>query len=539
MRFESISHRQLPYTDLFRDYADSHHGTGPFFACRHRYEDLRKTVLSFKYDGDRDMLTRLLHSYHIDCGVGESNRTGLQALAGEEAVTITTGQQLGFYGGPLFAVYKILSTIYLSDKLTRDTGRKVIPVFWLADEDHDYEEIAEVLLPRNKKMERIRHAGSGNIGHAAGHIILGESFRDFRRKVHEMLPQTDFKNELFDLLDSCYEPGKSIRTAFAQLVSSLFSHHGLIVAGSNHAGIKRHVSACIRQAISDRAEIQRLLEEQSGKIAKDYHQQVTITDSLLFWHDPKEGRVRLDCQDGIWERAPGIRFSTSGLVNLAEENPAAFSPNVFLRPVIQDTLLPNIAYVGGPAEVAYHAQMKPLYGHFGMNAPFLACRLTATLMEPSVGRYLKDLPFEFPDYAMRREDLESQYVRSLEDASVENRFSEWKSRVDQLTEEMLQKLDIRDPGLLKAASAATKEHCKSIERLENKWKKSIKQKEEVQIKRIGRIKDSLFPMDMLQERAVSFIYYMNKYGTGIWTEMLESLKKENPPLFTDHWLVEL
>jgi bacillithiol synthase len=534
---KKLDFRDLPLSKLFCDYIQNNEAISGYFAQSHTYTNLKKAVDSYHGRHNRAEAARVIAEFNKPFlevqGVDELADT----LAREDTVTITTGQQLSLFGGPLYTVFKTISTIQLARSLSRDTGKNVIPVFWLADEDHDFDEIAVLSIPAGNEIRRITLPCDTCARHAAGKIRVDKAFDDFRSEVYETLHRTDFHPQLTALLDEAYAPDRSYREAFATLLSRLFSHHGLIFAGSNHAPAKKLASESIRKAIANADIIRKTLIGQSDRIARQYHQQVQVTDSLLFWHDDEQGRVRLRHENDRWETDSGLSVTTGELLDLLEREPERFSPNVFLRPLIQDHLLPNAAYVGGPAEIAYYGQMKPLYELFGMEMPFIAARMSATLAEPAVQRFLDELPFGFTDFNKRLEDLEQHFLRTHGHPELDDLFEKWANRVEALTGEMTSEIGMDDPGLQKHAFSITREHVKSIEKLKKKMLNAIRQKEDVHVNRIRKAKHSLFPSDRLQEREIAFIYYMNKFGMDIWDRLLEQLDEEGANLFDSHYLI--
>ncbi len=541
MDIEQLDFRNLPYSGLFCDYIDRTDGIVPFYSRKHTYDDLKDAVSSYRFKGDRKKMADLIAGFNsgISDHISEGELAGI--LADENTVAVTTGQQLSLFGGPLYTVYKTMTVIHLANRLTRDTGRNVVPVFWLADEDHDFEEISAAVMPERQDVKKITLSCDACAYHAAGSIRVDEGFEQFRRKVYESLQPTDFHEQLVSLLDEAYASGRTYRDAFGTLLSRLFSRHGLILAGSNFRQAKEYSSNCIRKAIHHADEIQTILTEQSQRLGGSYHQQVQVTDSLLFWHDDEHGRVRLKHEDGVWQRKPGISFTRDELLELLEKEPERFSPNVFLRPILQDTILPNAAYVGGPAEIAYYGQMKPVYDLFDMGMPFIAGRMSATLVEPAVQRFLGELPFGFTDFLKRFEDLEQHYLRTHGNSDLDKHFETWKEQVDALTSKMVVEAGIADPGLRKHAKAITKEYNKSIDKLKKKMVNVIRQKEEVQTNRIRKVKSALFPNEKLQEREISFIYYLNKFGMDLFDRLLKQLSEQDEefPLFTKHHIIKL
>jgi bacillithiol synthase len=536
---DHLDFETLPFSQLFLDYLEKSDNLSDFYSFGHSYEELKQAVTSYQMSADHKSAARIMARFN-EPFLGGQTVSGLsEILSDDNTVTITTGQQLSLFGGPLYTVFKTISTIHLARVLSRDTGRRVVPVFWLADEDHDFDEIAVVSIPERNSLAKITLPCESCARHAAGSIRVDGSFEPFRSEVYNSLAPTDFHEQITKLLDDSYMSGRSYRESFGILLARLFGKHGLIFAGSNFTDAKQHASGCLRKAVAAAGDIGPALSGQSKRLGDTYHQQVQVTDSLLFWHDDEHGRVRLRHENGRWETDSGLSMPADELLRRLDEDPARFSPNVFLRPLIQDTLLPNAAYVGGPAEIAYYGQMKPLYELFGMKMPYIAARMSATLVEPAVQRSLAELPFDFPDYARRLEDLEQHYLRKHGNPELDGHFESWKSRVDHLTSEMTDTIGIDDPGLQKHALAITREYGKSIDKLKKKMVNVLRQKEQVQVNRIHKVKHALFPDDHLQEREISFIYYMNKFGTDIWDRILGQLEEEDGRLFDRHHIIRL
>lgn len=534
---EKFDFGDLPMSRLFSDFIRNADEVSSFFNGGHTYENLRNTVASYVSKKNRLEAARVIAECNKPYPGGRNTEELAALLTREDTVTITTGQQLTLFGGPLYTIFKTITAIQLARSLCRDTGKNVVPVFWLADEDHDVEEVSAVSVPEGLGIRQIRHTYESGARHAAGRIRVDDTFEKFRNDFYMALQPSDFRSQIISLLDEAYKPGRSFRDAFALLLSKLFSHHGLVFAGSNSAEVKKYAAGCLRKAIENPEQIRDVLRTQSDRMASRYHQQVQVADSLLFWHDDAHGRVRLKHNNGHWHTSSGLSATSDQLLDLLEKEPERFSPNVFLRPLIQDTLLPNAAYVGGPAEIAYHGQMKPLYDLFDMEMPFVAARMSATLAEPAVERFLTELPFGFADYHSRFEDLEQHYLRSHGNPELDGLFDEWVHRVDELTVKMADQMGMEDPGLRKHARAITRDHIKSIEKLKKKMVNAIRQREEVQINRIRKVKHSLFPNDRLQEREVAFLYFMNKFGMDIWDRLLEQLDDEGIKLFEHHYFI--
>ncbi|MEX2362665.1 MAG: bacillithiol biosynthesis cysteine-adding enzyme BshC [Balneolaceae bacterium] len=334
-----------------------------------------------------------------------------------------------------------------------------------------------------------------------------------------------------------YTPGKTHAQAFAGLIDSWFSGHGLLVAGSNHPEIKKILAADFHKSITKADEIYDAIETKSAEMEKIFHRQVANGDSNLFYFSEKEGRVKIH-KDGIGWKAGNLSWSTSELLDDIEDNPQNYSPNVFLRPVIQDKLLPTLGYVSGPGELAYYGQMKDLYAEFELEMPVIFPRLCATIIESGISRIIEKLPFQVHEYSKRVEDLESEFIERTNTVDLDVVFKSWKSKLEEAAENPLEVISKIDPTLDGTIGKTVAGFESELDKLLGRVHRSIKQQEETQIKRIEKIKVNLFPDGGLQERAVSPIYFMNKYGLDIWDILLKEMEKKGLDLRRHH-LVEL
>jgi len=210
---------------------------------------------------------------------------------------------------------------------------------------------------------------------------------------------------------------------------------------------------------------------------------------------------------------------------------------VFLRPLLQDNLFPTLGYAAGPGELAYYGQMKQVYNLFESDMPVIFPRLSATFIEPAINRIIDELPFEFSEYSQRIEDLDAAYVDRSEKIDIEDLFSEWKQKVKQIASLKKEKVAEVDQTLNGAAGKATAVYFGELDKLKGKVYRAVKQQDQTQLNRIRKIKQNLYPGGNLQERSVAAIYYMNKFGLGIWDNLLASL--DEGETFDQHKLVEL
>lgn len=532
MTKEECSFQQLPFSKLFNTYTSEYEKLSEFYTANPFNDaEVKQRIERIGELKNRSLIADAFKEYHAYLGIELSQASQLEKFRKDDALVFVTGQQLGVYGGPLFTIYKTITSILLARKWEKELGRPVVPVFWLADEDHDFEEIASIGIPENDSFSKPGLSESGN-GMPVSVQAVSDSIKEFRESVKELLFDTDFSEDMWSKLDGFYQPGKTHVQSFAQLIDFLFAEEGLLIVGSNTDSLKGIVKDIFTNAVTNASEVQKALEEQSVRLENKFHRQVVVGESNLFYLDSEKGRVKLDRSGSDW-KVGSITMSEEKLVKLIEANPGKFSPNVFLRPVVQDAILPTIGYVAGPGELAYYGQMKELYPLFGLEMPVIYPRLSATLIESGVERIMEKLPFEFSFYNQRIEDLESAYVEHAKTKDVEKMFSMWKDEISGSSDYPVNFIKQIDPTLEGTVGKVVAGFSNELDKLKGRVYRSIKQQEQTQLTRIHRIKIQLFP-DGLQERSVSPVYFMNKYGTSVWKELIQELGSEDIDLSTHH-----
>ncbi|MCC5913923.1 MAG: bacillithiol biosynthesis cysteine-adding enzyme BshC [Balneolaceae bacterium] len=541
MDFKPYPFERLHFSKLFKDYSTQNSNLLSFFESNPFDEDaVKKHAEEISFMGDRKRSAEAILAFNSSRTLSSQTRKNIDLLAEPESLVVATGQQSTLLGGPFFTVYKAMTAIILSERYRKVLDLPVVPVFWLADEDHDYEEVASLTI---KNRNHVFETGLSEIDGVprVSEVAIDSEVTELKQKVRESLPDTDFSDELWSLINRWYKGGETITSSFAGLMNDLFGKYGLVIAGSNSDEIKELVKPVIQKSISDADSIQNALEQQSKKLEESgYGRQVVVQSSNLFYIDEDGDRLKLNREGEKWhaDRVDGSRlhFTSAELISEADQIPNRFSPNVFLRPVIQDRLLPVLAYVGGPGEIAYYAQMKQLYPQFGQKMPVIAPRFSATVIESGVSRVMDQLPFEFHEYGERIEDLNSKFIKQADTPDVETIFREWKSEASNLADRMKPRIAEIDPTLEGTAGKVSAGFLNELDKLKGKVYRSIKQQESVQLKRIERICQSLYPGGGLQERELAWIWLANKYGVSIFDEILEGWRSASPD---HHQLISL
>tara|TARA_R110000868_G_scaffold37111_1_gene131262 strand:- start:479 stop:2089 length:1611 start_codon:yes stop_codon:yes gene_type:complete len=526
------SFQQLPFSKLFNTYVEDFSILSDFYTVNpFNNESVKTKADTIDKSENKKEFIKGLDEYHRYLGISKDQKRQLSKFSEEDSLVIVTGQQLGVYGGPLFTVYKTITTILLARKWEKELGKPVVPVFWLADEDHDFEEIASIGIPDYDAFRSIGLKQESN-GQPVSVQQIQATIKEFTQNVKSGLPETDFTDALFTMLEEYYSEGKSHVQAFAQLINSWFAGEGLLIVGSNFEPIKRLLAETFSKSISKSDEIFKSLNLKSVELDKEFHRQVVVSESNLFYLDPSQGRLKLEKNNDTWI-AGSLTLSEEKLVSMIEKNPENFSPNVFLRPVIQDKLLPTLGYVAGPGELSYYGQMKNLYPIFDLEMPIIFPRLSITFIESGIERIMEKLPFEMCSYNQRIEDLVAAYVDQTNTKDIEGVFSNWKDAITEIAENPNEFIKEIDPTLEGTTGKVVAGFSNEIDKLKGKVYRSLKQQEQTQLNRIAKIKSQLFP-NGLQERSVTPIFFMNKYGNEIWTNILKDFEKEDLDLTVHH-----
>jgi bacillithiol synthase len=534
---KAISWETLPSSKIYKGYlSGDSHIRALFQHQPFEFSDLPTQI--GHHTIDPKIRAELLREYNQMFDLSDEQQKSLDLLALPETTCIVTGQQLSLFGGPLYTFFKISTTILLARHLSKEHSRNIVPVFWLADEDHDFEEIATISLPKGAHLEHISIDDHLGLAPPVSERILPQHIDAIIRQCFEHLGQTDFSDSLKRLISKTYQVGKTYREAFGDLINEVFGKYGLILAGSHHPSIKKALIPKLLQSVEHPTEIEVALRDQSLLVEKITHPQAAISDSILFYLHPEHqnARLRIKRFDTHWRSDPNLEWSDEQLRDEILHHPEHFSPNVFLRPLLQDTLLPTLAYVAGPGEIAYYAQMKQLYAFFGQTMPRIYPRHSATIIEPGIARILSELPFSFQDYQQRIEVLEKEYLSKEAVFQADSFSREWIKHVREQSTPFIDEISGHDASLQASAQKVMAEFEESVDRLTQKVVRSLKQKEQTSLNRISKVKNALFPDDSLQERSIAGVYFMNKYGLDFWDRIIEHFEKIEP---TEHHLVEL
>jgi bacillithiol biosynthesis cysteine-adding enzyme BshC len=451
------------------------------------------------------------------------------------SVAIVTGQQAGLFGGPLYTLLKAVTSIQLARKISREHGVPAVPVFWVDAEDHDWNEIrsAQILDAGFSLVDITLGALPGAGSEPVGRLVLDGSVESAIAALETHLAPTDFTRDVTSLLRQRYRAGTRVGAAFAGLLDDLLGSEGLVVFESDDPAVKPLVADLFVRELDQPCQTTRLAREAGALMSSLGHapQVEPADDSVALFHVNQGVRRGIKRQGEAFVIGDVTR-SADELKAEAKANPERFSPNVLLRPLVQDRLFPTACYVAGPSELAYQAQLGGIYREFGVEPPLLYSRASATILDSAAARFLErsGLPLEAlqaQDESALNKLLEAQLPPGLDraladsDAAFADRLGALKPLVATI-----------DPTLAGAVDTTIDKMRDTLKTLNNKVIQAAKRKDETLRRQFTRTRALAFPGGAPQERALGVVFFLNRYGLGLGQRLLDLL-----PLETDHHYV--
>jgi bacillithiol biosynthesis cysteine-adding enzyme BshC len=527
-----------PLSPLFLDYLAGRPSAVPFLGEDGYDLDALKAAAdrAVTLTRDRESLAAALARQQEERGAERAARSA-RSLAGKDAVAVVTGQQAGLFGGPLFVLHKALATVGIARRLHEHSGRPVVPVFWVASEDHDFAEIRSVcVLDHEGAIRQLRYSPRVEpSGQPAFQIVLDDTVAALVGELRDALPRRPGHEEILAAVEECYRPGQTLSGAFAALLSRLLPE--LVVLDPSDPALKALVAPVLIREIEDASPTTRLaMEAGRALLEAGYHQQVPVRSGFVNLFVLAEGERRGVglTEDGIEIRGTGTHLTIADAIRRVEADPGSWSPNALLRPLAQDALLPTAAYVGGPAEIAYHAQIGSVYEHFRIPRPALVPRPSVTLVEPAQARALEAEDLSLPDLAEDPDAIVARWAREAY-PEVEDAFSRTRKSIERdmgVVEEILAALD---PTLRAATASARGRTLRQVRGLHEKAMRALKKRDEGRVARLRRTRDALFPGGSFQERGLGLIGVLARHGLAV----VEDLEGRVDPLARGHQVVRL
>jgi len=519
---------RIPHTTrLFNDYLHHFDRVEQFYARPPlRYDWWQDEVEKIQYPVERrQQVADVLERQNREFGAGEKTLANIQRLR-EGAPAIVTGQQVGLFSGPLFVILKALTAAVLAEKAGG------VPVFWLATEDHDLEEVNTANLPAGDHAQKF----SVNIEHKEGAPVGTIAFTDEITAAVAQVEGLFGRSEVSEMLAASYRKGETFGTAFARFYARVFADLGIIFLNPLDLELHRIAQPILRAALEKSDEINQALQRRSQELeSADYHVQVKVTPShtvSFYFENGVRTPVRYQGKEFlIGER----KMSAADLLAETERCPERFSANVLLRPVVQDHLLPTLCYIGGPAEIAYFAQIEVVYRKLAGRVTPVLPRIFATLVEPRQAKLLDRYQLELADlFAGPEKFRELVAGRALPDSILKS-FDLAAEHLEQALALIQGPLEKLDKTLVDAAENAGSKMRYQLQGIRDKAARAEARKNSEVMKHADELMTALYPNKELQEREVGAAYFLLKYGTGF----LQQLKAQVQTSCSEHQVIPI
>jgi len=524
VKAQCLPYTQIPHTSrLFADFVSDFPKVQQFYPCDPNSSAWRKTP-SRRYDAQRRArVSDILERQNRAWGSSQKTIANIARLRAGASAALT-GQQVGLFGGPLFSIYKALTALKLAEEATQ-AGVDCVPVFWLATNDHDLAEVNHSTFPAPNSSLQLVTAPSHGVEEApVGTIHFGEEIGAVVQSALDLVGDLP----LADVLRNSYRPGETFGSAFARLFAQWFADWGVILLDPCDPEMQAVAAPIYKTAIERAAEIDEALLERGKALERaGYHQQVKVTPSSTLLFTLIQGarvaihrRLNGNSTDFL---VPDQKLSQQELLEQIASAPQNFTPNVLLRPVVEDFLLPTLCYTGGTAEVAYFAQVAVVYEKLlGHVTPILP-RFSATLIEPKLQGLLERYALALPDLFQGEDALREKIAAHILPRELQTAFDGAASSLDRSLAAIRNAIVQLDKTLGEAADNAGSKMQHQLETLRARAARAELRQSEIIGRHAQLLSTSLYPNKTLQEREIAAVAYLARHGTELLSELYACL----------------
>ncbi|MCC5930679.1 MAG: bacillithiol biosynthesis cysteine-adding enzyme BshC [Cyclobacteriaceae bacterium] len=507
----SICSLQLKYTrsfsKLLNDYLQDEASLRPFYASRPQAASIAQHAENRNFSSEnREILHQSLQQQYMGLEISGPLANHIELLKSENTFTITTGHQLNLFTGPLYFIYKIATVVNACRELKEQYPQfNFVPVYWMASEDHDFDEINHFRLFGQTYEWKRPHGGP------VGRLSLD----GLKEQVFDALPES------LPWLEDAYLNSPNLAEATRKLVLQLFKDDGVVVLDPDDEALKKLFTGIMEDEIIHRKSFKAVKDTTDHLEAAGYAGQVFTREINLFYMTNTQ-RSRIEIENGHYKvNGTDLSFSKDELLDELHQHPEHFSPNVILRPLYQETILPNVAYIGGPAEIAYWLQLGEAFKRYSTPFPVLLPRNFAMIINATLVKRMHGLLGGVDELFLELKEIKQRYLSRVSQIKpeIQDEIQQVQDVFDKIREKASQ-IDMSLEGFIGAEAAKT---IKSLENIEKRLVKSEERNQETGIKQIESLKEKLFPDGALQERSDNFLnFYIN--NPHFVKDMLDVLK---------------
>lgn len=478
-------------------------------------------------DGQRHLLSKRIMFQYGDNSISQSTLSNIDLLREHTTFTITTGHQLNLFTGPLYFLYKIFSVINLAEKLNHQYSKNhFVPIYWMATEDHDFEEINYFNL-FGKKVRWNRDA-NGAVGE-----LSTDGLKELKQQLKTALGNSENAKNLISYFSDAYTKHNNLADATRFLANTLFYHHGLVIVDGNDTQLKKCFIPYAEKELTENLSFKKVSETTERLMTLGYSEQVHPREINLFYLKENLRKRIVEQQGKFFVNDTDISFTKKEILEELHEHPERFSPNALLRPLFQEVILPNLCYIGGGGELAYWFQLKDYFEAVKVPFPILLLRNSVLLVPKMLASKLKKLDTEIDELFLSQHELVTKHAYKISKIDID--FSKQKAFLKKQFEDLYTLAEKTDSSFLGAVGAQEKKQLNGLEHLEKRLLKAQKRNLSDELERLKNIQDQLFPNHSLQERQLNFSEFYLDYGE----DLLETLKNQLDPLDGNFTILEL
>ena len=439
----------------------------------------------------RAVLKSYFEKQYSDKTPSTTVQANIQNIERENCFTITTGHQLNIFTGPIFMIYKILHVIRLTEELQKDYPEMIfVPVFWMATEDHDFEEISGVELFNRDLIWETHQKG------AVGRFTT-EGLDTLKAEIRNAFSRVDL-SQIDELLNAY--TGANLADATFSLVNKLFSNYGLLILNGDHPELKKQFVPIIHKELNEEFSFKAVAITNAALIQEGWKLQATPREVNLFYLSNHSRERILKVEDGFFIEGQGKR-SLAELLEESQDYPERFSPNVILRPLYQELILPNLCYVGGAGEMSYWLQLKGVFDQTEVPYPLIQVRSSLLVIDASTSKKMEKYSIALDDIFQDAYQLKAHY---LQDAAADHvDFSALDEHMKRLQQSITERVLSCDESLSSYAEAESVRLEKSMQNIKDKIVKTVKQRHDTALRAIEQVHERVMPRNTMQERIVS------------------------------------
>ncbi len=527
--FESYKTSNIPlsktgfFSKILLDYIEKNEYLKPFYdnfpSISNFYTQIKEKQKSYK-DQTRSVLYKVLKSQHKDLVISKKTSKNIENLKHRNTFTVTTGHQLNLFTGPLYFLYKIISTINLCEELAlKFPKQNFVPVYWMATEDHDFEEINHFNFNENKVVWNKKTKVTGAVG-----SLSTDGLDEVYNVLSNHLGNSKNAEFLKKLFYKAYIKHNNLTQATRYFTNELFKDYGLVIIDGYNLELKQLFSPFIKDEIKHQTSYKQV-SKTILKLEKKYKIQVNPREINLFYLK-KNHRERIILENGNYKiNNSDSVYTEEEILKKVDENPMALSPNVIMRPLYQEVVLPSVCYIGGGSEIVYWLQLKEYFDKVGVSFPILLLRNSVQIISKKNAKRLKKLNITSEEIFLKQQELISRKV--VENIDVKINFKEKINFIRLQFEELKEVAKKTDASFINAVNAQEKKQIKGLERLQKRLLKAETKRQSDLVERITKLQNKILPNQNLEERQRNFSDYYLKYGKSFIKTIKYSLKPLN------------